>query len=282
MSRKVVVMPSIPCTSYSGSVIRATVAYVPYSAATWIYWCEQNGAEFVLLKDPLVGSGLEDLPPTLQRWAALEGMVQKFGEDSTFAFVDADTMIRWDCPDIFNLAGDAFTAVKDWNAPWVYRSIKAFQSFFPDTQLHWWKYFNAGMVILNPRHLDLVQSLLDFALTHKADLVPLFQSWQFGDDQTPFNFLVKRAGIDVSFLDARFNMIHCFPFSQELLLLENRSVLHHLPVDTPLELAPSQLDFVEMGYIWHFNNVVRAKSLVMARTWAHISERYPGAEMIYG
>jgi hypothetical protein len=268
-------MPAIPCASYSGSLARANLAYVQYSMATWTHWCRQNGADFILLQQPLGGEDFQDLPPTIQRWVALETLVEKFGPDSTFAFVDADTMIRWDSPNIFDLAGSEFTAVRDWNAPWIYRSIKTYQSFFPETRLDWWEYFNAGMVILNATHLELIRALLAFALHHKAALKPLFQSWQVGDDQTPFNFLAKQAGIRVHYLDARFNMIHCFPFSQELFLLENQGALPSVPEDTPINLAPSQLDFIEMGYIWHFNNVVRAKSLVMARTWAHISAAYP-------
>ena len=268
-------MPCMKCAHFNGSLAKANLEFARYSIATWTYWCKHNQAEFVLLEEPLGGEEFRDLPPTFQRWLAFEDLVKRFGPDAVFAFVDADTMIRWDTPSIFDLAGDDLTAVKDWNSPWVHRSIKAFQPFFPDIRLNWWEYFNAGMVILNSRHMELIRALTGFALENKRNLQPLLRAWQ-GDDQTPFNFLVKRFGFRINFLDPRFNMIHCVPNSQELFALENQGQSVIVPGDTPVDLPPSQLDFIEMGYIWHFTNVVRTKSLVMAKTWSYIRGAYPG------
>ncbi len=264
-------MPAIRCASYSGSVPRANLGFLPYSVATWTHWCRRHNAEFLLLQDPFGGQLFQDQPPTIQRWLALEPLLQQFGQDAAFAFVDADTMIRWDAPDLFALAGDRFTAVKDTHGPWVHNSIKQFQPFFPDVQLNWWEYFNAGMILLNARHLPLIHALTAFALDRKAELAPIFNSWQFGDDQTPLNFLAKRLAININFLDARFNMMHCVPATQQLFQLEHQA---NLPHDTPLDLSLSALPFIEMGYIWHFNNVVHVKTLVMAKVWPLISAAY--------
>ena len=275
MPEHVVVMPAIRCADYSGSVPRANLDYVRYSAATWSWWCRHNGVHFVLLQEPQEDPELQRLPPTLQRWLALDRLFEAFGEDATLAFVDADTMIRWDAPDIFHLAGASLTAVRDWHASWIHNSLKAFQPFFPDVHVDWWNYFNAGVLICNAAHRPVFHALLTFALENRSVLDPIFRSWQVGDDQTPLNFLATRHGHTMNFLDARFNMIHCVPITQELMWLETHGTTPTVPEDTILDLPLSQLDFVEMGYIWHFTNVVRTKSLVMAKTWEYISAAYP-------
>ena len=266
-------MSAIRCRTYSGSELPADLTYVPCTAAAWDSWCRKHGAEFLLLTEPAGGDALADLPPTFERWFQLESLLEQYGTDATFAFVDADTMIRWDTPNLFDLAGEEFTAVRDWSSSWIHRSIKLFQPFFPGTTLDWWDYFNAGMVILNAKHLEVTRALIAFVLEHKRALQPIFHSWQAGDDQTPFNFLVKRLGIRVRYLDARFNMIHCVPISQELLLLESGTV-PALPAELDAELAPSQLDFIEMGYVWHFTNVIRTRALVIAKVWSLIRAAY--------
>jgi len=116
MKRKVVVMALIPGGIRRGPPMRSDLSYARYSRASWEWWCERHGADFVAIDKPLEDSAYAGMPPTMQRWAALDRLIEERGEDAQAALVDADTMIRWDTPDIFALA-NGFSAVADQGAP---------------------------------------------------------------------------------------------------------------------------------------------------------------------
>lgn len=46
-----------------------------------------------------------------------------------------------------------------------------------------------------------------------------------------------------------------------------------------LREQPGMLDFIDQGYVWHFNNVVEARRLVMSEVWRAVATNYPGAEL---
>jgi hypothetical protein len=71
--------------------------------------------------------------------------------------------------------------------------------------------------------------------------------------------------------------VNCFPLRGELAKLELSP-----RADPALFAATASghklaFDFVELGYIWHFTNVVTLRSLVMRETWRHVKSNYPGA-----
>ena len=148
MRRKVVVMALIPGGIRRAPPTRSDLGYAKYSRATWEWWCERHSADFIVIEAPPGDIAYAQMPPTLQRWALVDQLIEERGENAQVALVDADTMIRWDTPDIFEQAR-GFSAVADASAPsWIVRSTRAFQHLFPDTSLVWWEYFNSGIIVL--------------------------------------------------------------------------------------------------------------------------------------
>lgn len=107
--------------------MRSDLSYAKYARATWDWWCRRHEADFLAIEEPPEGTDYAPVPPTMQRWVVLERLLEERGEGAQVLLVDADTMIRWDAPDIFGQAR-GFSAVADAGSPaWIVQSTRAFQ-----------------------------------------------------------------------------------------------------------------------------------------------------------
>jgi len=192
MKRKVVVMALIPGGIRRGPPMRSDLGYARYSRATWEWWCDRHGADFVMIEAPPKDAAYAQMPPTYQRGAVLDRLIEQRGEDAQALLVDADTMIRWDTPDIFEQAR-GFSAVVDSGPPrWILRSAQAFQHVFPGTTLPWWEYFNSGIVVLGAAQRPFVRAFLDYSAKNWPQLDAVIRTGNVGTEQTPLNFMVRR------------------------------------------------------------------------------------------
>jgi hypothetical protein len=219
------------------------------------------------------------MPATMQRWAVVDQLLEERGAGAQVALVDADTMIRWDTPDIFARAC-GFTAVVDPTSHWIFDSISAFQPLFPGTTLPWWEYFNAGLVVLGAPQRRVIRAFLEYSVANWQPLDTLMKEHCFGTDQTPLNFFIRRANEPVSFLPRPFNFTHCFPIGAELHQMES----HELVTDPELVAGkvfarPASLRFISFNFVWHFTNVVALRSVVMRETWRRVQHNYPGVSL---
>lgn len=270
-------MPMIPSKIDRGRNVAADPAYARYGQVTWRWWCQRHGVEFVLLDKPLGGSAFAEMPPTFQRWLAPELLIGEYGPSARVALIDADTMIRWDAPDLFDAAAPRFSAVADTSSSWIYRSIKAYQSLLPDVALPWWEYFNAGIAVLGVGQLPVVRDFLQFSLERWAELCAIAVSGHYGTDQTPLNLFLRHQGERVHFMPPPFNLANCFPMSDALWRFELDPNPDWADFIDRAFSRTSAFHFVQLGYIWHFTNVVASRHIVMQQTWRRIREYYPGA-----
>lgn len=275
MFRKVVAMPLIPGRYGRGSRRRSGLDYAKYGRATWRWWCEQRGIDFVVFDQPLGDSKFADMPPTIQRWLIPELLIRDNDKDTRVALVDADTMIRWDAPDIFDQA-EGFAAVRGRDQNWISRSIQAYQPLFPGVSLPVQEYFNAGVVVLGNRQVPTVRAFLEFTLRHWTKLDAMMSFGDLGTDQTPLNFVLRREGEPVHLLPDAFNLLHCFPMDPALNAIEFSPAPDPILFSLRAFSRPGAFEFFKRGYIWHFSNVVALRSLVMREAWRRVSHNYPG------
>jgi len=315
---KIVAMPLIPSTlldisafeRYRGSALRCNLTYAKYSQVTWKWWCKRNGAHFIAISNRLGGPEYSHVLPTFQKWLAPEYLIKEYGRDCKIAVVDADTMIRWDTPDFFSLAGQNFAAVACAGIPdgyrgisrarrappnsrsaasrgpapvggkesWISRSLLAFKPMFPNVALPRKEYFNSGFVVLGERQLSVLRTFLEFCLRHWSELTEIMAMRTVGTDQTPLNFIVRRENEVVRFLPSAFNLINCFPMDQILLEIEEDSTPNWDSFARRAFGRPENFDFVYRGYIWHFTNVLASRRLVMEETWRIVRGHYPGSD----
>src|SRR5689334_15360745 len=99
--QRIVAMPLIPANYQRGSSSHSDLSYSAYGRATWQWWCDQQSIEFRVLDQP--AHGYEDDPPTVQRWAHAQALLIEGGLGTQVALVDADTMVRWDTPNLFEI-----------------------------------------------------------------------------------------------------------------------------------------------------------------------------------
>jgi hypothetical protein len=274
MVDRIVAMPAIPSSEERGSKARADLSYAEYGRKTWEWWCKEKGFQFVFLNQP-IGDGIyNQMSPTFRRWLAVEMLFRQYGKDARIALVDADTMIRWDCPDLFLVAGSLFAAARDINYPWIRREIAAYQALFPGVFLPWWNYFNAGIVVLGDTQLPTINFFLEFLTERWTRIDAIQRSGDYGTDQTPLNFVVSATKEPVNFLPPAFNVLHCFPMNHLLRVLERQTNPDWEFFADHAFSRPNAFDFVERGFIWHFTNVIQSRRFVMGETWRRFRFHY--------
>jgi hypothetical protein len=279
-------MPLIRAEYQRGEGARTDLSYSAYGRATWQWWCKRHSIEFEVLDEP--AQGYENDPPTVQRWAHAATLLTEGGPGTEVALVDADTMIRWDTPNLFEVCDTktGLGVVIDNSFPyWNHRSIAAHRFLFPDVELPWWDYFNAGMVVLGTKHIDLLRTFLAFYVENREALKKLQASRDVGTDQTPLNYLVKKLGVELQVLPPPFNLLRC--------LEAPATVFSSLSTATTLQSLASQLDivapqafaFMDFAHVWHFARVPVAawgmpvRAFVMYDALRRRVSEYHGLEM---
>ena len=225
--------------------------YKEWCFKTWKFWCEKNDVELIILDQELRDKSI--MKPTWQRWHVFDILDENGIEYDQVALVDIDTMVKWDAPNFFNETEYAFSAVEDcFNIEWSHNSIKGYQHLFPETKFDWTTYFNCGFIVLNEIHKPLCKSITDFYYKNEAHLRDLqHNTLKKGSDQTPVNYLVRKCGFKINYLNKKFNL------SQ----LHMRGVLNEL--------------MFECGWVWHFNGFDKTlRNQLMNQTWELIKENY--------
>ena len=122
-----------------------------YCIASWDWWCKKNNVELMIFDEPL--ADINFMNPIWQKWWVMDILDNSGTEYNQIATIDIDTMVRWDCPNFFELTNNEFSCVLDEsNVGWVHQSIGIYQKFFPNVKFDWTTYFNSGFLIYNKKH----------------------------------------------------------------------------------------------------------------------------------
>ena len=88
--------------------------WMNYSIQAWSFWCKKYGYEVVIYDTP----NIEDTSTyrvTVQRWFDVFKFLESKGIDyDQVCMVDASYIPKWDCPDIFQLTNNKFTATHEF------------------------------------------------------------------------------------------------------------------------------------------------------------------------
>lgn len=218
---------------------------------SWEYWCKKNKVDLHIVKEG-------DKRFSRPIWN--KELVYKFkNEYEKIGLVDADTMIRWDAPNIFDTFDEEFCIVKDdTNWSWVCNSIKNYQKFFPEVELDIDNYGNAGVMFFHKKHLHICEKVLNLYLSNKSEL----DSWNKGGgrEQTIFNFTLEQNKVKRTFLSPKWNLISMHKKE----LFKNNFQLND---PTP--------HFIKYGYIWHFTGFsIEDRENMVNQTWNIIKDNY--------
>ncbi len=231
-----------------------TLPYARFAFNTWKWWCRQNHVRLYILEKAVATDF--PLPIYYQRYHAFEILEQEGIDFRYLAVVDADTMIRWDCPDFFSLVDGKLGVVHEITTAWTHRALQGYAPFFPGIRYPTEKYFNSGFLVLEnqPAHRQLFRDILEFRQRYCKEAENLEKVRKIDIDQTPVNYIVRQKGIPVTYLPQDFNLVHFLPGHYSY----NWDWVDHYPIEFALDLA----------YIWHFAGLPRdLATYIMEKLW---------------
>jgi hypothetical protein len=200
MKKNVVWWPAVKNKEHNDKY--GNFGYFEYSRKTWEYWCKKNDIIFVPFEEP-VEDNLHDYRINWQKAIfVFDELKRRNIEYDQIALVDSTVMVKWDCPNFFELTDRKFTVTRDIdNFRWVYESIQGYKDFFDGFELDSSKYFRSGFMVFNESHEDIFQSLKQFYIDNKESFIKLQDEVvRKGNDQTPINYWVQKNNVELNIL----------------------------------------------------------------------------------
>ena len=208
-----------------------------YSIDSWKRWCDKNNCELFVLNDLILEK--EKMAICWQRYYLFDILDANDIEYDQVLMVDADTIVHPECPNFFEMSeGKLCGAHFDGSWDWVLRSIENYSKYaFDNYMMPWWEYFDCGFVLVNKKHKQFFNDIVNYYFTNQDTLINLQETFHVGTDQTPVNMLVHQRDIDFKLLPYEFNM--CDMARKEILA--------------------DDLLFTKIGWIYQYNAIPNNK-----------------------
>jgi protein-L-isoaspartate O-methyltransferase len=177
--------------------------FLSYSKQSWQHFCERNGCEFVEFSKPV-----DDLTRFKSQWQKILCVFDELDKRGTeydqIAIVDNTGIVRWDCPNFFNMTGHKFVAWRDIvNLQKNYDDINGLKDTFSDVKFDVTKYFDGGFMIFNASHKEVMNNFKLFYLTNQ------FRFSDVEDYQPLLNYWIQKHGVELNLeLPPPFNLTH--------------------------------------------------------------------------
>lgn len=215
----------------------------------WEYYCDKHNCDFKIIKSQIN----PNMAPHWERYRVFE----HYANYKNYIYVDADAIVRWDAPNLFNRLIDSskIYAVKDLGSlEWVHNSIRGYQHLFPDIDLKWWDYVTTGFLKFNKKHKRLFSEFIEFYEENLDEINDLqYKTLRKGFDQTLFNYFMAEKEVDIQTLPEVFSLGH----------LVKKDILK------------GGMFLYIQAYIYQFNGIPK-KSLpiIMNQIWNKIQHKY--------
>lgn len=174
--------------------------YLDISRLSWEWWCKKNDVVFF----PYEVTGHEDTnkhKATWQRWFDVFDQVEAAGIDyDKIALIDGSTIVRWDCPNFFDMTDDRLTAFRSLeNLRWITESADGYKDLFGGFDFDLKKYVSCGFQIFNSSHKEFLQKLKEFYFERYDDIMKLQnEKVRRGTDQPVYNYMLQVNNIEVN------------------------------------------------------------------------------------
>ena len=223
-----------------------------YSIDSWKRWCDKNNCELFVLNDLILEK--EKMAICWQRYYLFDILDANDIKYDQVLMVDADTIVHPECPNFFEMSeGKLCGAHFDGSWDWVLRSIENYSKYaFDNYMMPWWEYFDCGFVLVNKKHKQFFNDIVNYYFTNQDTLINLQDTFHVGTDQTPVNMLVHQRDIEFKLLPYEFNM--CDMARKEIL--------------------GDDLLFTKIGWIYQYNAIPNNKdnqltNYFMKKTYTH-------------
>lgn len=163
-----------------------------FAEHTWKYWCNSHNCDLISNNAATYSEGVKLANTYTEKY-------------SKIFIIDATAIVKWNCPNIFELVDDRLVGWRDMG------DLKSIYNRMQKQDLT--RFINYGSIIINSKHKELINNLpvtdtiIDFenVLNNALELVDvnlditkdfnlnymlkydwLSHNWQDGDDKTPF------------------------------------------------------------------------------------------------
>jgi lipopolysaccharide biosynthesis glycosyltransferase len=224
-----------------------------WSIKSWESYAERWGCDIFVLDQPLMD--IEWMKPNWFKMYILDILEANEIDYDQVLYVDYDTIVTPDAPNIFELTDHKFTAVRNYgDMDWVCRSIENYSKFvFDGFTFPYYNYFNSGVMVFNKKHKELFKGLQEFYQTNRDKLIWMQNTYCVGNDQPVFNFFVNQyIPVDYKVLGYEWNMQDMMRFEVlgDDMLHTRYGYVSHYNAGTP----PSSQYWIEKTYKHLYEN----------------------------
>jgi hypothetical protein len=169
-------------------------------------WCDARGYKLVVLDQEIYPN--EVMKPNFYRYFCFDLLENSGIEYDQILLTDADAVIHPDCPDFFKLTNNQLTVTHtDGSYDWTIRSMENYAHEIFEKRFDLWKYFNAGFIVLNKNHKELLKSFTSFYLENQEKIRFVQEKYKTGTDQPLINHFVHNVfNVQVNILPYRYCM----------------------------------------------------------------------------
>lgn len=177
-----------------------------YGIESFKRWCDKRNYQLVVLEEPIFDVSV--MKPNFYRYFCFDLLENSGIEYDQILLTDADAVIHPDCPDFFKLTNNQLTVTHtDGSYDWTVRSMENYGYEIFGKNFNLWKYFNAGFIVLNESHKDLLKSFTNFYLENQEKIRHIQEQYKTGTDQPLINHFVHNVfNIPVNILPYRYCM----------------------------------------------------------------------------
>ena len=224
-----------------------------YSVKSWEAYSKRHDCNIFVLDEPLFD--IEYMKPNWFKMYILDILEANEIDYDQVLYVDYDTIVTPDAPNIFELTDYKFTAVRNFgDMDWVCRSIENYSKhIFNGFKFPYYNYFNSGVMVFNKNHKPLFESIQKFYEENREQLIYMQNTYCVGNDQPVFNFFVNRdIPNDYKVLNYEWNMQDMMRFEvlNEQMLHTKYGYVSHFNAGTP----PSPQYWIEKTYKYLYEN----------------------------
>lgn len=224
-----------------------------WSSKSWKHYADKYNCELFVLDQPLFD--IEYMKPNWFKMYILDVLEANDIDYDQVMYVDYDTIVTPNAPNIFELTNYNFTAVRNYgDVDWILRSIENYSKFiFGSFTFPYYNYFNSGVMVFNKKHKPLFHNLQSFYKENRDKLIWMQNTFCVGNDQPVFNFFVnKDIPNDYKILGYEWNMQDMMRFEvlNDDMLHTRYGYVSHYNAGTP----PSSQYWIEKTYKYLYEN----------------------------
>ena len=191
------------------------------SKNSWEYWCYKNNHKLFILEENNI-------------------------EYNKIFLVNGSSIVKWDCPNIFDLTDDRLGAWREMgNLGAIYKSI---QSSNLDVDI--FKYVNYGSFIINKNHKELFKSFMSINIKDNASF------------QTAINYHFQTNSVDINMdISREYNLNHMMPYDWYSYNWQDGKDKTNF--------------FIKYAYLWRFDDLDNNKYTdISSQIWNSIKNKY--------